>query len=230
MFYHKEIIVQYTLYFGLCLHCHLQMKGYFAFLDVFIASVFIITYNISNSTIWSLCRMLQMTTTSSMKLTFIHNATHKRHTWKVNQFWNYIFYSQHRKHENYFLPLPFSTSFLLLVSYFPKFYSSCHTSQLVYALLHELVPPQLALVALSDRSPDLSLDKLCSSNCAHVFVYPVQLQKAIFSDWLGLTTMAQTPKSYWNIKWYLENRWTHKITVSHYRTAVPSCALCLSMC
>lgn len=72
---------------------------------------------------------------------------------------------------------------------------SYRTSQLACALLHEHAPLQLALAALSDRSPDPSLDTLCSSNCAHVFVYLVQLQEAISSDWLGLTTGVQTPET-----------------------------------
>jgi hypothetical protein len=71
---------------------------------------------------------------------------------------------------------------------------SFHTSQLAYVQLHEHALHQLALEAQSDRSPGPSLDILCSSNYAHAFVNPVQLQGAISSDWLDLTTVAQTPE------------------------------------
>jgi len=71
---------------------------------------------------------------------------------------------------------------------------SYHTSQLAYVQLHEHVLHQLASEAQSDRSPGPLLDILCSSNYAHAFVDPVQLLGAISSDWLGLTTGAQTPE------------------------------------
>jgi hypothetical protein len=71
---------------------------------------------------------------------------------------------------------------------------SYHTSQLAYVQPREHAPHQPALEARSDRSPDPSLDILCSSNYAHAFVCPVQLQGAISSDCLGLTTGAQTPE------------------------------------
>lgn len=69
-----------------------------------------------------------------------------------------------------------------------------HTSQLACVQLREHAPHQPALEVQSDHSPGPSLGILCSSNHALAFVYPVQLQGAISSDWLGLTTGAQTPE------------------------------------